>query len=202
MWQVARGSVPVTDPVRITLGGYQGPGSVHTRGLNLLRDALNRLAGDRLRVTLRPNMAAEGHKTADLPGMVERGEIDGCYVSSSYLADRVPALSLFDMPFAAPDRDGALTAMDGALGRRLAQEIEEGTGLALLGAWDNGIRHMATADRPLRAPSDCAGWCCAPCPMPTTSACSAVSVLSRRWSTPRTCTMPWRGGLSMRRKTR
>jgi C4-dicarboxylate-binding protein DctP len=147
----------MTVPFRITLGGYQGPGSVHTRALEVLRDALDRLSEGRIDVMLRANMGEDGHKTADLPGLVEAGEIDLCYVASSYLAGRVPALSLFDMPFAAPDRERAIALMDGELGQRFGQEIEANTSLALLGIWDNGLRHIATADRVLRSPSDCAG---------------------------------------------
>ncbi|WP_146589663.1 TRAP transporter substrate-binding protein [Puniceibacterium confluentis] len=144
-------------PLRLTLGGYQGPGSVHTRALFLLRDAILRRLGDRVTVTVRANLGEDGHKTADLPTLTERGEIDGCYISSSYLAERVPCLSLFDMPFAAPDRDRALAQLDGALGQRFAQDVAANTGLTLLGVWDNGLRHIATAEHPLRAPSDCTG---------------------------------------------
>ncbi len=147
----------MTDPIRITLGGYQGPASVHTRGLQMLRDALAERCGDRVEVVLRPNMAEDGYGTADLPGLAESGLLDGCYISSSYLAARVPALSLFDMPFGAPEHARAFAMLDGALGARLAREVESHTDLALLGIWDNGMRHMASAGTPLRRPSDGAG---------------------------------------------
>lgn len=144
-------------PIRITLGGYQGPGSVHTRGLEILRDALKRHAGNQVDVTLKPNLGSEGHKTADLAALVESGAIDGCYLSSSYLAERVPALSLFDMPFAAPDPKDAFAMLDADLGAHFAGEVADRTGLSLLGIWDNGLRHMSTADRVLGDPADCKG---------------------------------------------
>ncbi|MDV7143890.1 TRAP transporter substrate-binding protein [Tropicimonas sp. TH_r6] len=147
----------MTDGLRIGLGGYQGPASVHTRGLHMVRQALSRLSDGHIVVEIRENMAEHGHGTADLPGLVEDGALDGCYISSSYLADRVPALSLFDMPFAAPDRAQALAALDGKLGACLAREIEARTGLTLLGVWDNGLRHVSTADRPLRSPAETGG---------------------------------------------
>lgn len=142
---------------RIILGGYQGPGSVHTRGLDRLGAALERLSGGEIAVEIRANVGAQGHKTADLPALVAAGEIDLCYLASSYLAARVPALALFDMPFAAPSRDRALGLLDGPLGARLAEDVAAATGMALLGVWDNGLRHMATADRALRRPADAAG---------------------------------------------
>lgn len=144
--------------VHISLAGYQGPGSVHTRGLEAFREALLRLVGDRVQVTLRGNVGPDGIKTKDLPGLTESGDFDACYIASSYLAERVPELALFDMPFAAPDRDRALKLVDGPLGARFRAAIETATDLSLLGVWDNGLRHMATATgRPLRDPNDCAG---------------------------------------------
>jgi C4-dicarboxylate-binding protein DctP len=147
----------MTMPVHITLGGYQGTSSVHTYGLQMFRDTLHRLVGPRVNVTLRTNMGADGHRTADLPKLAEDGEIDGCYISSSYLAERIPALSLFDMPFAAPDHQDMLSLLDGDLGTRLAQEVQALTGLSLMGIWDNGLRHIATADRVMTDPAQSAG---------------------------------------------
>lgn len=145
----------MSTPLRITLAGYQGPDSVHTRGLEAFRDALARSVGDRVDVTLRANVGPEGIKTEALPGLVEARELDACYIASSYLAGRVRDLSLFDMPFSAPDRHRAMALVDGPLGLRFREALARATGLALLGVWDNGLRHMATARHPLRAPTDC-----------------------------------------------
>ncbi|CUH68074.1 Extracytoplasmic solute receptor protein YiaO [Thalassovita gelatinovora] len=147
----------MTGRTRITFGGYQGPGSVHTRGAQVFCDTLRRLAGDRVEVVFRPNIIEEGHKAADLLSLTESGELDGCYFSSSYLAGRVPALSIFDMHFAVPDRAQTFAMLDGALGDRLAQEVAQHTGYAMLGAWDNGLRHISTVDRPLNQPEQCRG---------------------------------------------
>lgn len=144
--------------VRISLAGYQGPASVHTRGLEAFRDALLRSVGDHVQLTMYGNVGPDGIKTEELAGLTESGEFDVCYIASSYLAERVPELALFDMPFAAPDRDQAMRLVDGPLGARFRDGVEGATGLSLLGIWDNGLRHMATAaGRPLRNPRDCTG---------------------------------------------
>lgn len=142
--------------IHISMAGYQGPGSVHTRGLEAFRDALTERMGDRVEVTVRANVGPEGIKTEDVPSLTEAGDFDVCYIASSYLAARVPALALFDMPFAAPERDRALDLVDGPLGARFGTALAEATNLVLLGVWDNGQRHMA-ANRPLRNPCDCTG---------------------------------------------
>lgn len=147
----------MTAPVCITVAGYQGPGSVHTQGLDVFCDALRRRVGDRVDITMHANVGPMGVKTADLAALTEAGDYDVIYIASSYLAERVPPLALFDMPFAAPGRDRVMDLVDGPLGTRLKTALEGTTGLALLGIWDNGLRHIATADTPLQDPKDCAG---------------------------------------------
>ena len=147
----------MTGRLSISVAGYQGPGSVHTKGLEAFRDALLRDMGDRVDVTLRANVGPDGIKTADLAELTEAGDFDVIYIASSYLAERVPPLALFDMPFAAPNRDQVMALVDGPLGDRLQGALEASTGLELLGIWDNGLRHMATGDRPLLDPQDCTG---------------------------------------------
>ena len=143
-------------PHRIVFGGYQGPNSVHTRGAGQFAAALHRLTGGTAEVLLRPDITRDGHKAADLLAMVEAGEIHGCYFSSSYMAGRVPSLSLFDMPFAAPARDALFDRLDGALGDWITADVAARTGFTGMGYWDNGLRHIS-AKRALATPGDCAG---------------------------------------------
>lgn len=118
-------------------------------------DYIKRQAGDSVDIDFDENIVASGAKAADLLQMTESGEIDGCYFSSSYLADRVPELGLFDQHFVVPDRQHAYAVLDGALGERLKHEVETKTGFKVLGYWDNGVRNISTATRPLRNPADC-----------------------------------------------
>lgn len=135
--------------VELHFAGYQPARSVHTRGLHALRE--------RLGITVTDTIVSQGRKAADLLGMVESGELDGCYFASSYLAARVPALGMFDQPFHAGARDAVFRDLDGALGARLAGEVAAATNFRVLGWWDNGIRHISNAVRPIRKVADCAG---------------------------------------------
>lgn len=141
----------------IKFAGYQGEHSVHTRAAHIFCQTLRRKAGDAVRVHFEPNIVQHGSKAADLLSKTESGELDGCYFSSSYLADRVPQLGLFDQHFVVPDRRAAYAVLDGSLGRRLAGEVEKVTGFSVLGYWDNGLRHISSANGPLRSPVDCKG---------------------------------------------
>jgi len=142
-------------PVHLRCGGYQGSASVHTRALQALAEALGDQEG--ITVELIPNVTEHGRKAADLLAMVECGELDLCYFSSSYLGERVPALRALDLPFVITDRAHAYRLLDGALGACLADDIAAATGYRLLASWDNGFRHITNRVRSIHAPRDCAG---------------------------------------------
>ncbi len=143
--------------IRLTLGGYQGPASVHTRAGHVFGEALAAELGDAVDFKFDANIVERGQKAADLLSMVEAGEIDACYFSSSYLAGRVPELGIFDQHFVVPDRVKAYAILDGSLGARLAEFVEANTGYVALDYWDNGFRHISTGRHAIRQPEDCRG---------------------------------------------
>jgi len=141
----------------IRFAGYQGEQSVHTRAARRFCELLRLAAGDLIDIQFEQNITQLGHKAADLLTRTESGTLDGCYFSSSYLADRVPELGLFDQHFAVPDRRHAYAILDGALGRQLANVVEQATGFTILAYWDNGLRHISSANVAIRHPDDCKG---------------------------------------------
>jgi len=141
----------------IKFSGYQGERSVHTRAAVVFCESVRRYSSGSISVEFEPNIVLRGNKAADLLSQTENGQIDGCYFSSSYLADRVPELRLFDQHFVVPDRLHAYAVLDGSLGDRLATEVQSATGLSVLGYWDNGLRHISSAARLIRSPADCIG---------------------------------------------
>jgi C4-dicarboxylate-binding protein DctP len=143
--------------ITLHFAGYQPARSVHTRALHALRHAAARHTGHDLGIVVTDNIVAAGHKAADLLGMVARGELDGCYFASSYLAANVPALRFFDRPFEAGSRDQVFGRLDSEAGAMLAGAVAAATPYRVLGWWDNGIRHISNAVRPIRTPADCAG---------------------------------------------
>jgi TRAP-type transport system periplasmic protein len=143
--------------IELHFAGYQPARSVHTRALHALRDAFARHAGDAARITVTDSVVAQGHKAADLLRLVESGTLDGCYFASSYLAGRIPALGVFDQVFQAGDRAAVFADLDDAAGDHLAGQVAAAANFRVLGWWDNGIRHISNAVRPLHTPADCAG---------------------------------------------
>ena len=141
----------------IRAGGYQGPSSVHTRGLHVLDEALGRLSEGSVRLDVTENVTQDGSPATSLLARVEAGATQLCYFASSYLADRVPALAAFELPFPGVTRDAAYRRLDGALGAFVAEAVQGATGFRVLGFWDNGFRHLSNRARPIVRPGDCCG---------------------------------------------
>jgi TRAP-type C4-dicarboxylate transport system substrate-binding protein len=98
-----------------------------------------------------------GMTVRSLLDSVERGERQICYVASSYLSQRVPGLSIADLPFSVSDRAHAFAALDSRAGQILSNAVAGATGFVVLGFWDNGFRHISNGIGPIRSVDDCAG---------------------------------------------
>jgi len=144
-------------PTVIRLGGYQKPASIHTRACLRFGEVLKRELDDKVDFRFVPDVLALGHKSGDLPGMVERGELSMCYISSLRYAKWVPELALFDLPFLFRDRTAAYRVLDGRLGQALRAKVPAQSPFRLLAYWDNGFRHFSNKVRPIRTPADCRG---------------------------------------------
>lgn len=143
--------------MKLRAAGYQGASSVHTRAVRVLETSLKRSLGDGFALDFTEDIAATGRKVTDLLDMVESGDLDLCYFSSSYVTSRAPALGVFDIPFAMTDRERTRSLLRGELGERLAADVAANTGLRVLGFWDNGPRHITNRLRAIRTPDDCKG---------------------------------------------
>jgi tripartite ATP-independent transporter DctP family solute receptor len=124
----------------------------------LLVGELERRLGDAITIDLIANVADQGRKSAEVVPMVAGGELDVCYIQSSYIdATRAPTLRVLDLPFVFTDRARIYAALDGAFGEHLAAEVAAGTPFRVLAYWDNGFRHISNRAHAIRTPADCAG---------------------------------------------
>ena len=144
-------------PIVIRLGGYQKPASIHTLSCVRFGKLLREQLGDAVDFQFVPDVLALGHKSGELPGMVERGELSMCYISSLRFTRWVPQLGIFDLPFLMRDRAAAYRALDGALGEKLRALLLAQSPYRLLAYWDNGFRHFSNRVRPIHTPADCRG---------------------------------------------
>lgn len=141
----------------VRFGGYQPERSVHTRAVRLLAAALERRFGSDVTFAFEPAITATGRQASDLLAVTAGGELDMCYFAASYLAARVPALGLFDLPFEVTSRERVWHKLDGPLGTHIAAEVAARTEFEVLGYWDNGFAHLTSRVGPIRRPADCLG---------------------------------------------
>ena len=139
------------------MGGYGPPTTGFSRSLKFIGDRLEQEFGDRIAVKYVWNIMDFGYRADDILWLVEDGILTLGYQSSSYLTDRVPELGFVDLPFLFADTKQARAAMDGALGKRLAQAIERETNFRILGWFENGFRHISNRVRTVRTPADFKG---------------------------------------------
>jgi tripartite ATP-independent transporter DctP family solute receptor len=147
----------MSEPARIRFAGYAPPDSTHSRAALRFKESLRQKVGEAVQVDLFWNVLDFGYKLEDLMSMVECGLLTMCYLSTSYLAARVPELEAIDLPFVFENEMHAHTALDGRLGALLTDRTESRTRYRVLGYWDNGFRHLTNRLRPVCTPSDLKG---------------------------------------------
>ncbi len=73
------------------------------------------------------------------------------------LAPFVPEAELFNLPFLFRDTDHFYRVLDGPVGQRVAQAVEDELDAIVLGWWFSGVRNTWNAKRPVRTPEDLKG---------------------------------------------
>ena len=145
----------MSNPIRITMGGYGPPSTTCSRGMKVMGDTVTAQFGSDVTVHYVWNVMDFGYKGADLLWMAEDGVLSLVYQSTSYLADRVPELDFADLPFLFDGVAQARAAMDGALGAWMTRKIEERIpGYRVLGYFENGYRHISNQLHPVHTLAD------------------------------------------------
>ncbi len=143
--------------IQIRMGGYGPATTGFSKALKFIGDRLSAEFGDQVDIKYVWNIMEFGYRSEDILWLVESGVLSLGYQSSSYLTDRVPELGFVDLPFLFSSKEQARGAMDGALGTRLAQAIEDKVNYRVVGWFENGFRHISNRLRPVRSPADLAG---------------------------------------------
>src|SRR5256885_6297540 len=110
--------------IQIRMGGYGPATTGFSKALKFIGERLQKQFGDRIAVKYVWNVMDFGYRAEDILWLVESGVLTFGYQSSSYLTDRVPELGFVDLPFLFSSNETARAAMDGALGKFLADKIE------------------------------------------------------------------------------
>src|SRR5256714_9103779 len=143
--------------IQIRMGGYGPATTGFSKSLKFIGERLERQFGDRIAVKYVWNIMDFGYRAEDILWLVESGLLTLGYQSSSYLTDRVTELGLVDLPFLFSKNETARGAMDGKLGKFLAEKIEQRVNYRILGWYENGFRQISNKLRTVRSPADLNG---------------------------------------------
>ena len=140
----------------VSLGGYQGSGSILSASLTSLEQSLKacEVFGP---ITTALDVTAQGETAGQLFQSVNLGTRQICYAASGYLTAYASDLAVLDLPFTVTDREAALAALDDSAGQWLSEQLGQNSNFKVLGFWDNGFRHISNSVRPLRSPADMQG---------------------------------------------
>ena len=140
----------------VSLGGYQGSGSILSASLTSLEQSLKacELFGP---ITTALDVTAQGETAGQLFQSVNLGTRQICYAASGYLTAYASDLAALDLPFTVKNREAALAALDRSAGQWLSDQLGQNSSFKVLGFWDNGFRHISNSVRSLRSPTDMQG---------------------------------------------
>ncbi|MDF2765048.1 MAG: C4-dicarboxylate transporter, partial [Rhodospirillales bacterium] len=140
--------------VRLTLGHGAAPGNPRSvaadRMAALLRERSNG------RIEMRVAGSAQLGDDAAMLTALRTGTLDMSVNSQGASSAVLPELAALGLPFLFPNAAAAYKVVDGPIGQELAKRLD-GVGLSALGFWDNGIRHVTNAKRPVNRPEDLRG---------------------------------------------
>lgn len=87
---------------------------------------------------------------------ISRGDVQMIAPATSKVSQLFPQWQIWDLPYLFFDLEGVHRIMDGPLGKRLLEQLEE-KNLYGLAMWDNGFKHLTNNKHPIIKPSDFKG---------------------------------------------
>lgn len=140
--------------MKLTLGHGAAPGNPRHEASLKFADLLKAKTSGRIEVQVAPS--AQLGDDAAMMTALRTGALDMSANSQGAVANTVAEYNAFGMPFLFASPAAAFKLLDGPLGKELADRTAE-KGMVLLGAWDNGIRHMTNGKRPITKVEDMKG---------------------------------------------
>jgi tripartite ATP-independent transporter DctP family solute receptor len=137
----------------IRLAHTLNPGDARHLGAERFGELVAERSGGALRVEVFPSSQLGG-QVEIFEGM-NLGLIEMNIAGSTHLANLVPAFSVFDLPFLAPDVESFMALLDGPVGQQLLDMLPE-VGLRGLAYSEVGFRHVYT-NVPVTGIEDLAG---------------------------------------------
>lgn len=92
----------------------------------------------------------------ELVESIQLGNVDLVFISSAVLGNFNPEFFALDIPFMFKDREGVYRVLDGEIGQKLLDSLEQ-RGIKGLGYWENGFRQLTNNKQVIKSPDDLKG---------------------------------------------
>lgn len=164
-WLVGAAAVPLvairTGPARAAEFSYKvATGQSLTQPINArLGEACKRVqeaSSGRLELKFFP--ASQLGSDTDLLTQVRSGGVEFLNIAGSVISTVAPVAAIANVGFAFNDYAQVWTAMDGALGKLIATQIEKTGAIVVSKPADNTFRQITSASKPIKGPADLAGY--------------------------------------------
>ncbi|MGE0769088.1 MAG: TRAP transporter substrate-binding protein [Hyphomicrobiaceae bacterium] len=123
-------------------------------GARLFTEDVKKDSGGRIEVSFFPNRQIGDEK--ELMEGLRFGTIDMAIITNAVVANTVPALQLYDMPFLFASAEQAQKILDGEVGEAMSKQLAA-KGVIHLGGMEGGFRNMINNTRPVATPDDVKG---------------------------------------------
>jgi tripartite ATP-independent transporter DctP family solute receptor len=153
----AAGLLPATvnaQATKLTLGHGAAPGNPRHEAAVLFAERVKAKTNGRFEIQV-AHSAQLGDDAAMITAL-RSGTLDISANSQGAMANVVPEYSALGLPFLFAGVQKAWQLLDGPVGAELAKRTAA-KGMVVLGYWDNGIRHMTNAKRPITRVEDMKG---------------------------------------------
>jgi tripartite ATP-independent transporter DctP family solute receptor len=154
IWLAGAGTALAQAQVNLRFASYAPEGDVFDRAAQHFADGVARRTGGRVKVTVFRNNSLGSNREA--LEMAKVGSVDFVIAGSTHVSRYAPVLISASFPYMFKDRQTMFTLLDGQVGKRLT-ELTARQGLAILGWWEAGFRHVSNSVRPIVKPDDIKG---------------------------------------------
>jgi tripartite ATP-independent transporter DctP family solute receptor len=143
-------------PAAITLRAAQilHPGHPISRGLEYMALLVKERSGGRLSLDIQPASRFSGER--ELIERVQMGDLDLIVITTAPLYGFTSDFLVFDLPYLFDDAQTARRVLDGPFGEKTLQKAIA-VGLVGLAYYENGMRHVTSAGKPVSVPGDLKG---------------------------------------------
>ena len=145
---------PNPDRIVLRAGHTTNVDEPYHQGLLEMARIVDEKTDGRVEIRIYPSMQLGGEK-AMLESLL-LGAIDIVVTANGPVTNFVPGMGILDLPFLFESREHMYSVLDGKVGDKLAERLEE-RGFHLLAFYEAGVRHIMTTERPIHSIEDLEG---------------------------------------------